>query len=52
MSQHTPVADRPPLTLTTVLAMQPLIQGIGGQWRVAECEAPLAGAPYRFSLLD
>lgn len=41
-----------PLTLITVQAMQPLIQGIHGTWRIAECEAPLAGTPYRFSLLE
>lgn len=42
----------PLLTLTTVIAMQPLLQGINGQWRLEECEAPLAGKPYRFSLLE
>jgi hypothetical protein len=42
----------PPLTLATVQAMQPLIQGIHGRWRLAECEAPLAGAAYRFTLLE
>jgi len=41
-----------PLTLTTILAMQPLIQGIQGRWRLEECEAPLAGAAYRFTVLE
>lgn len=41
-----------PLTLTTVRAMQPLIQGIGGTWRIEECLAPIVSAPYRFSLLE
>src|SRR5690349_16200582 len=36
-----------PLTITTVRAMQPLLQGIQGEWRIEECEAPLAGAAYR-----
>jgi hypothetical protein len=45
-------APGPPLALTTVHAMQPLIQGIQGQWWIDECEAPLAGAAYRFSLLE
>jgi hypothetical protein len=41
-----------PLTLTTVRAMQPLIQSIGGAWRIEECLTSVAGAPYRFSLLE
>ncbi|HEU4326304.1 MAG TPA: hypothetical protein VFS21_24400 [Roseiflexaceae bacterium] len=41
-----------PLTITTVRAMQPLIQGIQGSWQVAEFEALLADAAYRFSLLQ
>jgi hypothetical protein len=46
-----PVAG-PALTITTVRAMQPLLQGIQGQWRVEECEAPLGRAAYRFMLLE
>jgi hypothetical protein len=40
------------LTIRTVIAMQPLLQGIHGEWRVTECHAPIKGASYRFSLLD
>lgn len=42
----------PPLSVDTIRAMQPLLQGIQGQWRIEECAAPLARADYRFALLE
>jgi hypothetical protein len=40
-----------PVPLANVQAMQPLIQGIRGEWAIEEREARLAGAAYRFCVL-
>lgn len=47
-----PVGQQDAVQIRNVRAMQPLLQGIEGQWRIEECRAPIANSDYRFSLLE
>lgn len=54
---HRPLRDARPvagpgLPIDTVRAMQPLLQGIQGRWRIEECAAPIGRPAYRFVLLE
>lgn len=50
--EHLRPIDDATLTITTVVAMQPLLQGLHGDWAITEAIAPIGTQNYRVSVLD